>query len=261
MNDNFAPRETTPRAAPDAWRATVLTLYPAMFPGPLGEALAGRALAERIWSFDSVDIRDYARDKHGSVDDQPFGGGHGMVMRPDVLADAIDGTLAGGATGAKGAAGPVIYLSPRGTPLKQARAREIAAGPGVTLICGRFEGVDERVLESRGIEEMSIGDYILSGGEIAALAVIDTCVRLLPGVVGAAESLNEESFEHGLLEYPHYTRPRQFEGKDVPEILLSGDHERIRAWRRDQAEKTTRNRRADLLAGGDSDCVNTRARP
>ena len=250
MNDNF-----TPDTARDVWRATVLTLYPAMFPGLLGEALAGRALAQRIWSLDSIDIRDYARDKHGSVDDQPFGGGPGMVMRPDVLADAIDDTLA------KGATGPVIYLSPRGTPLKQARVREMAAGPGVTLICGRFEGVDERVLESRGIEELSVGDYVLSGGEIAALTVIDASVRLLPGVLGAATSLNEESFEHGLLEYPHYTRPRQFEGKDVPEVLLSGDHERIRAWRRDQAELTTRNRRADLWAGGDSDCVNTRARP
>jgi tRNA (guanine37-N1)-methyltransferase len=250
VNDNFTQNTTPP-----SWRATVLTLYPDMFPGPLNEALAGRALAEQIWSLNSVNIRDYAHGKHGSVDDQPFGGGPGMVMRPDVLAEAIDATLA------KGAIGPVIYLTPRGAPLKQARVREISAGAGVTLICGRFEGVDERVLESRNIEEISIGDYVLSGGEIAALALLDAAVRLLPGVVGAAESLREESFEHGLLEYPHYTRPRQFEGKDVPEILLSGDHERIRSWRRAEAEKTTRNRRADLCAGTMSDCVNTRARP
>jgi tRNA (guanine37-N1)-methyltransferase len=225
-----------------------------MFPGPVGEAVAGRALAQRMWRLETVDIRDYAQGKHRSVDDQPFGGGPGMVMRPDVLAGAIDGAAAGGAEG------PVIYLSPRGAPLKQSWVRGIAAGPGVTLICGRFEGVDERVLESRGIEEMSVGDYVLSGGEIAALAVIDACVRLLPGVVGAAASLTEESFEHGLLEYPHYTRPRSFEGKPVPEVLLSGDHGRIRSWRRAEAEKITRIRRADLWAGAAGEGVNTRAR-
>jgi len=243
-----------------SWHATVLTLYPAMFPGPLGEALAGRALADDIWSLDCLDIRDYARDKQHSVDDAPFGGGPGMVMRPDVLADAIDGASAS-MEQAYGTTGPVIYLSPRGTPLKQSRVREIASGPVVTLICGRFEGVDERVLESRNIEELSIGDYVLSGGEIAALTVIDACVRLLPGVMGAPESLSEESFEHGLLEYPHYTRPRSFEGKDVPEVLLSGDHERIRSWRYAQAEKTTRIRRADLWASVTEECGNTRARP
>ena len=241
--------------APATWRATVLTLYPDMFPGPLAGALAGRALEKRIWSLDCVDIRDHAQDKHGSVDDQPFGGGPGMVMRPDVLAAAIDAAVA------NGSAQPIIYLTPRGVPLSQSRVREIAAGAGATFICGRFEGVDERVLESRGIEEMSIGDYVLSGGEIAALAVIDACVRVLPEVVGAAASLDEESFENGLLEYPHYTRPRSFEGKDVPAVLLSGDHERIRSWRRAEAEKTTRERRADLWAGAHLRSANTRAKP
>jgi len=241
--------------AASPWRATVLTLYPDMFPGPLAGALAGRALTKKIWSLECLDIRDFAQDKHGSVDDQPFGGGPGMVMRPDVLAAAIDASLD------RGSASPVIYLTPRGTPLRQSRVREIAAGDGATFICGRFEGVDERVLESRGIEQMSIGDYVLSGGEIAALAVIDACVRVLPDVIGTAESLEEESFEHGLLEYPHYTRPRSFEGRDVPAVLLSGDHERIRSWRRTQAEKTTRERRADLWAGAHSECANTRAKP
>jgi tRNA (guanine37-N1)-methyltransferase len=236
------------------WCATVLTLYPDMFPGPLAGAVSGRALARRIWSLDCLDIRDHAHGKHGTVDDQPFGGGPGMVMRPDVLAAAIDAARAGGS------AAPVIYLTPRGTPLDQSRVREIAAGAGATLICGRFEGVDERVLEGRGIEQLSIGDYVLSGGEIAALALIDACVRILPGVVGAAESLAEESFEHGLLEYPHYTRPRSFEGKDVPAVLLSGDHGRIRSWRRAEAEKTTRQRRADLYVGTHHESANTRAK-
>jgi tRNA (guanine37-N1)-methyltransferase len=236
------------------WRATVLTLYPEMFPGPLGGALAGRALENGIWSLDCRNIRDSAEDKHRSVDDEPFGGGPGMVMRADVLAAAIDAAKAGGAVG------PTIYLSPRGAPLTQARVRDIARDAGVTLICGRFEGADERVLESRDIEELSIGDYVLSGGEIAALAVLDACVRLLPGVVGTAQSLDEESFEHGLLEYPHYTRPRSFEGKEVPAVLLSGDHERIRSWRRAQAEKITRERRADLWAGAEAGCANQRAR-
>ncbi len=244
-------RNSAEGAAP--WRATVLTLYPAMFPGPLAGAVSGRALGRGIWSLDCLDIRDYALDKHGSVDDQPFGGGPGMVMRPDVLAAAIDAARAGGS------AAPVIYLTPRGARLDQSRVREIAAGNGATLICGRFEGVDERVLESRGIEQLSIGDYVLSGGEIAALALIDACVRILPDVVGSAESLSEESFEQGLLEYPHYTRPRSFEGKDVPAVLLSGDHARIRAWRRAEAEKITRERRADLYAGTHPECANTRA--
>ena len=231
------------------WHATVLTLFPEMFPGALGCALAGRARDRNIWSLDCLNIRNYTRDKHRSVDDEPYGGGPGMVMRPDVLAAAIDGAEA------SGAARPIVYLTPRGTPLRQSRVREIASGAGVTLICGRFEGADERVLESRDIEQLSIGDYVLSGGEIAALAVIDACVRVLPGVVGAAESLDEESFEHGLLEYPHYTRPRSFEGKDVPAVLLSGDHERIRSWRRAQAEKITRERRADLWTGAEVGCA------
>jgi len=231
------------------WRATVLTLFPEMFPGPLGRALAGRARDRNIWSLDCLNIRNYAQDKHRSVDDEPYGGGPGMVMRPDVLAAAIDGAES------TGAARPIVYLTPRGTPVRQSRVREIASGSGVTLICGRFEGADERVLESRDIEQLSIGDYVLSGGEIAALAVIDACVRVLPGVVGAAESLDEESFEHGLLEYPQYTRPRSFEGKDVPAVLLSGDHERIRSWRREQAEKITRERRADLWAGAEAGCA------
>ena len=255
MNGDRQVGGAAPGDAVASWRATVLTLYPDMFPGPLGGALAGRALERRIWSLECIDIRDYAHGKHGSVDDQPFGGGPGMVMRPDVLAAAID------AATAAGSAAPLIYLTPRGTPLSQSRVRQIAAGEGATLICGRFEGVDERVLESRGIEEMSIGDYVLSGGEIAALAVIDACVRVLPDVVGAAESLDEESFENALLEYPHYTRPRSFEGKDVPAVLLSGDHERIRSWRRAEAETTTRERRADLWAGTLRRSANTRAKP
>ncbi|MBT6442307.1 MAG: tRNA (guanosine(37)-N1)-methyltransferase TrmD [Alphaproteobacteria bacterium] len=224
------------------WRARVLTIYPNMFPGMLGQALSGRALEDGLWSLESVDIRDFASDKHRSVDDQPFGGGPGMVMRADVLADAID------ATHPVPNDAPLIYLSPRGEPLNQSRAREIADGPGVTLICGRFEGIDERVLEARDVEELSVGDYVLSGGEPAAQIVLDTCVRLLPGVMGKQESLAEESFEDGLLEYPHYTRPREFEGRAVPDVLLSGDHDRIRKWRRQQAEVITRERRADLWA-------------
>ena len=240
------------RAKP--WHATVLTLYPEMFPGPLDSALAGRARKRNIWLLDCVNIRHYAHDKHRSIDDEPYGGGPGMVMRPDVLAAAIDCSIAAGAER------PIIYLTPRGIPLTQSRVREIASLGGVTLICGRFEGADERVLESRDIEQLSIGDYVLSGGEIAALALIDACVRVLPGGVGAAESLDEESFEKGLLEYPHYTRPRTFEGKEVPAVLLSGDHERIRSWRRAQAEKITRERRADLWAGAGPECVNQRSK-
>jgi tRNA (guanine37-N1)-methyltransferase len=227
--------------APAPWRARMLTIYPEMFPGPLGHALAGRALAERRWSIEAIDIRRFARDRHGSVDDEPFGGGPGMVMRPDVLADAIDATRLP-------APAPLIYLSARGALLSQARVRALAEGPGVTLLCGRFEGVDQRVVEARAVEELSIGDYVLSGGEIAALALLDACVRLLPGVIGRAASLAEESFEQGLLEYPHYTRPPEFEGRAVPEVLRSGNHERIRAWRRAEAERATRERRADLWA-------------
>ena len=223
------------------WTATVLTLFPEMFPGPLGLSLAGRALADRIWALETVDIRDFARDKPASVDDTPFGGGAGMVMRPDVVDAAIEA--------AADPRGPLIYLSPRGCALDQARVRRLAAAPAVTLLCGRYEGLDERVLEARVIEEVSLGDFVLSGGEPAAIALIDACVRLLPGVVGAAASLAEESFERGLLEYPHYTRPQEWNGRAVPEVLLSGDHERIRAWRLAEAEAITRKRRPDLWAG------------
>ena len=213
------------------WVATVLTLFPEMFPWPLGCSLAGSALAEGVWRLETVDIRGFARDKHRSVDDAPFGGGPGMVMRPDVLDRAI-AEAAG--------PGPVVYLSPRGRRLEQARVKDLAAGPGVTLLCGRYEGVDERVIEARSIEELSLGDFVLSGGEPAALALIDACVRLLPGVVGEPATLAEESFEDGLLEYPHYTRPQEWAGRAVPEVLLSGDHARIRRWRQEQRERATR---------------------
>lgn len=220
-----------------SWRATVLTIFPEMLPGPLAHSLAGKALATGLWRLDTVDIRDFARDKHRSVDDAPFGGGPGMVMRPDVLDAAIEGS---------GGAGPLIHLSPRGRPLDQERVRELAAGPGVRLICGRFEGIDERLLDARAAEEVSLGDFVLSGGEPAAIALIDACVRLLPGVVGCAGALAEESFAEDLLEYPHYTRPQLWQGRAVPEVLVSGDHAKIRAWRRAQAERLTRERRPDL---------------
>jgi len=224
------------------WRARVLTIYPQMFPGPLGESLSGRALQDGVWALEAINIRDFATDKHASVDDTPAGGGPGMVMRPDVVGAAIDGARA------EGAALPLIYLSPRGTPLTQTRVRELSAGPGALLLCGRFEGVDQRVLDARDAEEISIGDYVLSGGELPAMVLIDACVRLLPGVVGAGASLAEESFESGLLEYPHYTRPRVWEGREIPDVLLSGDHGRIARWRREQALALTWARRPDLLA-------------
>jgi len=220
-----------------SWLATVLTIFPEMLPGPLAHSLAGKALDAGLWRLETVDIRGFARDKHRSVDDAPFGGGPGMVLRPDVLDAAIDGA---------GGVGPLIHLSPRGRPLDQDRVRELAMLPGVRLICGRFEGVDERVLEVRAVEEVSLGDFVLSGGEPAAIALIDACVRLLPGVVGCAETLAEESFADGLLEYPHYTRPQLWQGRAVPEVLVSGDHGRIRAWRRAAAERLTRERRPDL---------------
>jgi tRNA (guanine37-N1)-methyltransferase len=219
------------------WQATVLTIFPEMLPGPLAYSLAGKALKAGLWRLDAVDIRDSAAGKHRSVDDAPFGGGPGMVLRPDVLDAAIAGA---------GGAGPLVNLSPRGKPLDQARVRELAAGPGVRLICGRFEGIDERVLEKNAVEEISLGDFVLSGGEPAAIVLIDACVRLLPGVVGAAETLDEESFAEGLLEYPHYTRPQLWHGRTVPDTLVSGDHQRVRAWRRAQAELLTRERRPDL---------------
>ena len=218
--------------------ATILTLYPEMFPGPLGISLAGRALAEGKWSLDAVQIRDFATDKHKSVDDTPAGGGAGMVMRADVLAAAIDASVQPGI--------PLLAMTPRGKPLTQARVRELAAGPGVAILCGRFEGIDERLFEARNIEPVSIGDYILSGGEIGALVLLDACVRLLPGVMGAASSGDEESFESGLLEYPHYTRPQMWEGRTIPEVLRSGDHAKIAGWRKAQAEIDTRSRRPDL---------------
>ena len=223
------------------WRATVLTIFPELFPGPLGASLAGKALASGIWSCEVVDIRSFATDKHRSVDDTPAGGGPGMVMRADVLARAIDA--------AAGDARPRLLMSPRGIPLTQSRVARLAEGAGAVLVCGRFEGVDERVIEARGLEEVSIGDYVLSGGEVAALVLLDACVRLLPSVMGRPASGEEESFAHGLLEYPHYTRPREWEGRTIPDVLLSGDHEKIAKWRREQAEKITKDRRPDLLSG------------
>lgn len=224
------------------WRATVLTLFPEMFPGPLGHSLSGQALSSGIWSLDTRDIRDFGIGRHRTVDDNPAGGGPGMVMRCDVAAAAIDAARAAEPNA------PLVYLTPRGAPLTQAVVRELAAGPGVLLLAGRFEGVDERVLDARQVREMSIGDYVLSGGELAAMVLIDACVRLLPGVVGAQDSLSEESFEEGLLEYPHYTRPREWEGRTIPDVLLSGDHRRIAEWRHAERLRITRERRPDLLA-------------
>jgi tRNA (guanine37-N1)-methyltransferase len=223
------------------WKATVLTLFPEMFPGPLGFSLAGKALTEGTWQLDAIDIRDFAQDRHRSVDDTPAGGGAGMVMRADIAAAAIDAAKAASPAGT-----PTIYLSPRGTPLTQAGVEVLAHGPGVILLCGRFEGLDQRVLEARDVVEVSIGDYVLSGGDLAAHVVMDACVRLLPGVVGNEGTHMEESFASGLLEYPHYTRPREWEGHTIPDVLLSGDHEKIAAWRREQAEALTKKRRPDL---------------
>jgi tRNA (guanine37-N1)-methyltransferase len=222
------------------FRASVLTLYPDMFPGPLGTSLAGRALSEGVWSLDATNIRDFATDKHRSVDDTPAGGGPGMVMKADVLARAIDATA--------GDNRPRLLMSARGTPLTQARVATLAKGEGAVIVCGRFEGVDERVIEARQLEEVSIGDYVLSGGEIAALALLDACVRLIPGVMGKEASGTEEIFAEGLLEYPHYTRPALFEGQSIPEVLTGGDHGRVRAWRRAEAERLTKIRRPDLWA-------------
>ncbi len=226
------------------WTARVLTLFPEMFPGMLGLSLAGKALEGGLWALETVDIRDFASDRHRSVDDTPFGGGAGMVMRADVVDAALENALADDA--ATGGGSPVIYLTPRGRSLDQARLRELADGPGAILLCGRYEGIDQRVLDAREVEEVSLGDFVLSGGEPAAMALIDACVRLLPGVLGAGASLAEESFEDGLLEYPHFTRPPEWCGRAVPEVLLSGHHEKIRAWRRTQAERITRERRPDL---------------
>jgi tRNA (guanine37-N1)-methyltransferase len=222
------------------WTASVLTLFPDMFPGPLAFSLAGQGLREGVWHLETLDIRSFAGDPHRSVDDAPFGGGPGMVMRPDVTDGAIAAALAARPEL------PLIHLSPRGRPLHQARVRALAAGPGVILLCGRYEGIDERVIEARRPEEISLGDFVLSGGEPAAIALIDACVRLLPGVVGDARSLSEESFEQDLLEYPQYTRPRDWLGRTVPDVLLCGHHARVDAWRRAQAETLTRERRPDL---------------
>jgi tRNA (guanine37-N1)-methyltransferase len=222
------------------WRATILTLFPEMFPGPLGFSLAGDALARGVWSLEAKQIREHGIGRHRAVDDTPAGGGPGMIMRADVLAAALDAVVT------VDDPRPRLLMTPRGRPLRQKRVRELASGEGAIVLCGRFEGVDERLIEARGLEEISIGDYVLSGGEIAALALIDACVRLLPGVMGEETSSHEESFEGGLLEYPQYTRPREFEGRAIPEVLLSGDHGKIARWRREQALRLTRERRPDL---------------
>ena len=223
------------------FRAAIFTLYPDFFPGPLGQSLSGDALTRGLWALETRQIRDHGLGRHKSVDDSPAGGGPGMVIRADVLAASLDAGLA------PDDPRPRLLMSPRGRPLTQARVRELAQGPGVAIVCGRFEGVDERVIEARGLEEVSIGDYVLSGGELAAMVLLDACVRLIPGVMGKLESGSEESFEAGLLEYPHYTRPRDFEGRPIPEVLLSGDHAKIAAWRRAQALEITLARRPDLL--------------
>ncbi|SDA53073.1 tRNA (guanosine(37)-N1)-methyltransferase TrmD [Mesorhizobium qingshengii] len=223
------------------FKASVLTLYPEMFPGALGLSLAGRALEAGTWSLEAIQIRDFAADRHRTVDDTPAGGGAGMVMRADVLAKAIDHASP------PGDARPRLLMSPRGKPLTQARVRDLAAGPGAVILCGRFEGVDQRLIEARNLEEVSIGDFILSGGEPAALVLLDAVVRLLPGVMGNAVSGEEESFENGLLEHPHYTRPQEFEGRPIPEVLISGNHKKIAAWRRAESEALTKERRPDLL--------------
>jgi tRNA (guanine37-N1)-methyltransferase len=244
------------------WRASVLTLFPEMFPGPLGHSLAGRALASGRWSLDAVNIRDFATDRHRSVDDTPFGGGAGMVLRPDVLDAAIEAVADDR---------PLLCLSPRGRPLMQDDVRALADGPGAVLLAGRYEGIDERVIEARRLREVSIGDYVLSGGELAAMVLLDAVVRLLPGVMGAADSAAEESFTQHLLEYPHYTRPAEWQGREVPPVLLSGHHAAVAAWRREQSEHLTRTRRPDLWAayagsnvGADQTAVpvvTSRARP
>ncbi len=220
------------------FQATVLTLFPELFPGPLGASVLGRGLGEGLWSLDTVNIRDFSDNKYGSVDDTPAGGGAGMVMRADILAAAIDAVPRNDR--------PILCLSPRGRPLKQDQINALSRGPGLVALCGRFEGIDERVFAARDVEEVSIGDFVLAGGEIAAMALIEACVRLIPAVLGSASSLGEESFEGGLLEYPQYTRPREFEGRAIPDVLLSGDHQKIAEWRRNKAEEITRARRPDL---------------
>ena len=226
-----------------SFSADVVTLFPELFPGPLGASILGRGLADGLWSLKATQLRDFATDRHRTVDDTPSGGGAGMVLKPDILARAIDHVSPADDPR------PRLLMSPRGLPLTQSRVREFAAGPGVVIVCGRFEGVDQRIIEARGLEEVSIGDYVLAGGEVAAMVVLEAIVRLLPGVLGAAESQVEESFESGLLEYPQYTRPQDWEGREIPEVLTSGDHGKIAKWRRAEAEKLTRARRPDLLDG------------
>ena len=224
-----------------SFAASVITLFPELFPGPLGASVLGRGLGEGLWSLSTVQLRDFAVDRHRSVDDSPSGGGAGMVLKPDILAKAID------ATAPQGDPRPRILMSPRGKPLTQARARELALGPGAVIVCGRFEGIDQRVIDRRGLEEISIGDYVLAGGEVAAMVLLETIVRLIPGVLGKAESHADESFENGLLEYPQYTRPQNFEGDDIPAMLTSGDHGKIAKWRHEQSLALTKARRPDLL--------------
>ena len=221
--------------------ADVVTLFPELFPGPLGASVIGRGLADGLWSLRTTQLRDFATDRHRTVDDTPAGGGPGMVLRPDIVASALDAVAPAGDTR------PRLLMSPRGKPLTQARARELALGPGAVIVCGRFEGVDQRVIEARQLEEISIGDYVLAGGEVAAMALLEAVVRLIPGVLGGAESHADESFEGGLLEYPQYTRPQSFEGRDIPAVLTSGDHGKVDKWRRAEAEKLTAARRPDLL--------------
>jgi len=222
-----------------SFKADIITLFPDLFPGPLGASVIGRGLADGLWSLKATQLRDFATDRHRTVDDTPSGGGAGMVLKPDILASAID------AVGDDGR--PRILMSPRGKPLTQARVRALAAGPGAVIVCGRFEGVDQRVIEARNLEEISIGDYVLAGGEVAAMVLLEAVVRLIPGVLGAAESHADESFENGLLEYPHYTRPQVFEGREIPAVLTSGDHGKIEKWRRAESLELTRVRRPDLL--------------
>ncbi len=229
-----------------SWRAVVFTLFPEMFPGPLGISLSGKALEGGAWSLETVDIREFTSDKHASVDDTPFGGGPGMVMRADIIDAALTGS--GFERTARNGNLPLVCLTPRGRRLTQARVRELAEGPGVALLCGRYEGIDQRVIDAWQMEEISVGDFVLSGGEPAAITMIDACVRLLPGVMGGQASSEEESFEGGLLEYPHYTRPRVWQDREVPEVLLSGHHEKVRAWRQERAEEITQARRPDLWA-------------
>jgi tRNA (guanine37-N1)-methyltransferase len=238
-----------------SFSAAIITLFPDLFPGPLGASVIGRGMADGLWSLETTHLRDFATDRHRTVDDTPSGGGAGMVLKPDILAAAID------AVAPAGDPRPRILMSPRGKPLTQARVRELAAGPGAVIVCGRFEGVDQRVIDARGLEEISIGDYVLAGGEVAAMVLLEAIVRLIPGVLGAAESHADESFENGLLEYPHYTRPQSFEGVEIPAVLTSGDHGKIAKWRQQQSLTLTQQRRPDLLGGQGPSPVSLRELP